>query len=83
MQIATGIPLGNGQVERIHCIIIPVLSKLTIDDSTKQFKHVDKLQRILNSTVTRSTKITPFQLLTSVRMKNKEDLMIRDILEEE
>ena len=31
----------------------------------------------------RSTKITPFQLLTGVRMKNKEDLMIRDILEEE
>ena len=83
VQTAMGVPRRNGQVERIHRIIKPVLSKLKIDDATKWFKHVDKLQRILNNTVIRSTKITPFQLLTGVRMKNKEHLMIRDILEEE
>ena len=52
VQIATSIPRGNGQVERIHRIMIPVLSKLTTDDATKWFKHVEKLQRILNSTMT-------------------------------
>ncbi|GFS98476.1 retrovirus-related Pol polyprotein from transposon 17.6 [Trichonephila clavipes] len=35
LQIATGIPRGNGQVERIHRTLIPVLTKLSLDDSTK------------------------------------------------
>ncbi|GFY65859.1 transposon Tf2-9 polyprotein [Trichonephila inaurata madagascariensis] len=32
LQIATGIPRGNGQVERIHRTLIPVLTKLSLDD---------------------------------------------------
>ncbi|GFV69671.1 integrase catalytic domain-containing protein [Trichonephila clavipes] len=55
-QIATGVPRGNGQVERIHRTLIPVLTKLSLDDSTKWYKYVDRLQRILNSTISRSTK---------------------------
>ncbi|GFU09303.1 retrovirus-related Pol polyprotein from transposon 17.6 [Trichonephila clavipes] len=35
LQIATGVPRGNGQVERIHRTLIPVLIKLSLDDSTK------------------------------------------------
>ncbi|GFX92976.1 hypothetical protein TNCV_139201 [Trichonephila clavipes] len=35
LQIATGVPRGNGQVERIHRTLIPVLTKLSLDDSTK------------------------------------------------
>lgn len=31
----TGVPRGNGQVERIHRIVIGSLSKLSIDDSKK------------------------------------------------
>ncbi|GFX66848.1 retrovirus-related Pol polyprotein from transposon 17.6 [Trichonephila clavipes] len=56
LQIATGVPRGNGQVERIHRTLIPVLTKLSLDDSTKWYKYVDRLQRILNSTISRSTK---------------------------
>ena len=56
IQIATGVPRGNGQVERIHRTLIPILTKLTLDDPTKWFKRVDKLQRILYSTITQSTK---------------------------
>ncbi|GFW34128.1 retrovirus-related Pol polyprotein from transposon 17.6 [Trichonephila clavipes] len=56
LQIATGVPRGNRQVERIHRTLIPVLTKLSLDDSTKWFKYVDRLQRILNSTICRSTK---------------------------
>ncbi|GFW69092.1 transposon Tf2-9 polyprotein [Trichonephila clavipes] len=56
LQIATDVPRGNGQVERIHRTLIPVLTKLSLDDSTKWYKYVDRLQRILNSTISRSTK---------------------------
>ncbi|GFX96524.1 hypothetical protein TNCV_1441981 [Trichonephila clavipes] len=35
LQMATGVPRGSGQVERIHRTLIPVLTKLSSDDSTK------------------------------------------------
>ncbi|GFS97062.1 transposon Tf2-6 polyprotein [Trichonephila clavipes] len=83
LQIATGVPRGNGQVERIHRTWIPVLTKLSLDDSTKWYKYVDRLQRILNSTISRSTKWTPFELLVGIKMRNKEDILIKDLLLEE
>ncbi|GFS39187.1 transposon Tf2-9 polyprotein [Trichonephila inaurata madagascariensis] len=83
LQIATGIPRRNGQIERIHRTLIPVLTKLSLDDSTKWYKYVDRLQRILNSTICRSTKWTPFELLIGTKMRNNEDIRIRDILLEE
>ncbi|GFT21546.1 transposon Tf2-6 polyprotein [Trichonephila clavipes] len=81
--ITTGVPRGNGQVERIHRTLIPVLTKLSIDDPTKWYKFVDRLQRILNSTSNRSTKWSPFELLTGVTMRNREDLYLRNLLMEE
>ncbi|GFV87085.1 hypothetical protein TNCV_5113031 [Trichonephila clavipes] len=81
LQITTGVPRGNGQVERIHRTLIPVLTKLSIDDSTKWYKIVDRFQRILNSTSNRNTKWSPFELLTG--MRNKEDLYLRNLLTEE
>ncbi|GFT71662.1 transposon Tf2-6 polyprotein [Trichonephila clavipes] len=63
--------------------LIPVLTKLSIDDPTKWYKFVDRLQRILNSTSNRSTKWSPFELLTGVTMRNKEDLYLRKLLMEE
>ncbi|GFW68412.1 hypothetical protein TNCV_1191111 [Trichonephila clavipes] len=83
LQIATGVPRGNGQVERIHRTLIPVLTKLSLDDSLKWYKYVDRLQRILNSTISRSTKWTPFELLVGIKMRNKEDILIKDLLLEE
>ncbi|GFU50977.1 hypothetical protein TNCV_4461721 [Trichonephila clavipes] len=83
LQIATGVPRGNGQVERIHRTLIPVLTKLSLDDSTKWYKYVDRLQRILSSTISRSTKRTPFELLVGIKMRNKEDILIKDLLLEE
>ncbi|GFX67367.1 transposon Tf2-8 polyprotein [Trichonephila clavipes] len=83
LQIATGVPRGNGQVERIHRTLIPVLTKLSLDDSTKWYKYVDRLQRILNSTISRSTKWTPFELLVGIKMRNKEYILIKDLLLEE
>ncbi|GFW08257.1 retrovirus-related Pol polyprotein from transposon 17.6 [Trichonephila clavipes] len=83
VQITTGVPRGNGQIERMHETIIPVLTKLTIEEPEKWFKHVHRLQRIMNSTTTRSTKFTPFEVLIGVKMKQKEDLQIKHLLEDE
>ncbi|GFU95740.1 retrovirus-related Pol polyprotein from transposon 17.6 [Trichonephila clavipes] len=66
LQITTSVPRGNGQVERIHRTLIPVLTKLSIDDPTKWYKFVDRLQRILNSTSNRNTIWSPFELLTGI-----------------
>ncbi|GFV23799.1 retrovirus-related Pol polyprotein from transposon 17.6 [Trichonephila clavipes] len=83
IQITTGVPRGNGQIERMHETIIPVLSKLTIEKPEKWFKLVHRLQCIMNSTTTRSTKFTPFEVLIGVKMKQKEDLQIKHLLEDE
>ncbi|GFT50797.1 retrovirus-related Pol polyprotein from transposon 17.6 [Trichonephila clavipes] len=83
LQIATGVPRGNGQVERIHRTLIPVLTKLSLDDSTKWYKYVDRLQRILNSTISCSTKWTLFELLVGIKRRNKEYILIKDLLLEE
>ncbi|GFX51844.1 retrovirus-related Pol polyprotein from transposon 17.6 [Trichonephila clavipes] len=54
-----------------------------------RMKHVDALSRypvmirILNSTICRSTKWTPFELLVGTKMRNKEDILIKDLLLEE
>ncbi|GBN80685.1 Retrovirus-related Pol polyprotein from transposon 17.6 [Araneus ventricosus] len=74
LKITTGIPRGNGQIERMHRILIPVLSKLSHDDPMKLFKHVPTVQRIINSSTSRSTKYTPFELMMGTKMKNKEDI---------
>ncbi|GFV83061.1 transposon Tf2-9 polyprotein [Trichonephila clavipes] len=78
-----GVPRKGNEVERIHRTLIPVLTKLSLDDSTKWYKYVDRLQRILNSTISRSTKWTPFELLVGIKMRNKEDILIKDLLLEE
>ncbi|XP_036319674.1 insertion element IS476 uncharacterized 39.2 kDa protein-like [Rhagoletis pomonella] len=36
----TGLPRGNGQIERANRIILSVLMKLLIDDSSNSYKHV-------------------------------------------
>ena len=66
--VTTGLPRANGQVERLNRAIISILSKLLIEESAKWYKHVDKLQRILNSTFNHSVNATPFDLLFDVKM---------------
>lgn len=80
--ITTGQPRGNGQVERIHQIIINVLNKLSADDPTKWYKHVSAVQRCINNTYQRSVKMSPFELLTGVKMRDKDDNIL-ELIEEE
>lgn len=78
----TGVPRGNGQVERINGVIVPALTKLAIRDPTKWYKHAAALQRYINSTNSRSTGRTPFQLMFGTCMRNPEDLQLARALEE-
>ncbi|GBM95051.1 hypothetical protein AVEN_117612-1 [Araneus ventricosus] len=82
MQITTGVPRADCQIERMHGILIPVPAKLSIDDPAKLFKFVPDVQRIINRAVSRSSKFTPFELMTGVKMRNKGDLKIKEILDE-
>lgn len=82
VRITTGVPRGNGQIERVNRIIIPVLTKLSLEDPTKWFKYVERVQRALNSTIQRSIGATPFEILTGVKMRNKEDILIKELLED-
>ncbi|KAG5318843.1 POL3 protein, partial [Pseudoatta argentina] len=64
--------------QQYHHIII--LSKLSIEEPAKWYKHVDKLQRILNSTFNRSVR---FDLLFGVKMRDETDLKLREVIEQE
>lgn len=80
--IATGVPRGNGQVERINRIIIPLLTKLCHNNPANWYKHVDRVQRMLNNSPPRSTNVTPFKILTGLNMRTSEDVELRELLEE-
>lgn len=79
----TGVPRGNGQVERIHRVIISVLAKLSIENPEKWFQHTEKVQQFLNKTHQRAIGMTPFELLFGVPMKTKEDVQMKEIIEQE
>lgn len=80
--ITTGVPRGNGQVERINRIIYPVLTKLSSENPGQWYRHTSRLQTILNSTTTRSTGKTPFEILVGVKMRVKDDYELAKQLEE-
>ncbi|UYV74565.1 hypothetical protein LAZ67_12000152 [Cordylochernes scorpioides] len=79
--ITTGVLRGNGQLERINCTIVSVLTKLSIDNPQEWHKHVRKLQKALNSTHQRSIRMSPFEILFRVKMR-KEDLRLLEMIEE-
>jgi len=82
-KITADLPRANGQVEKINRTIIPVLAKISIDDSTKWYKHVSRLQQILNSTYQRSIDTTPFELLIGTKMKTNEDVIMKEAIVQE
>ena len=78
----TGVPRGNGQVERLNRSIIPILTKKSIENPLHWFKHTVGVQLTLNSISSRATRMTPFELLIGVRMHTKEDIQLAELLEE-
>ncbi|KAG7295050.1 hypothetical protein JYU34_022520 [Plutella xylostella] len=83
IQITTGVPRGNGQVERIHRIIVSVLTKLCIEDEKLWYRHVSSVQRMINSTYQRSVGMSPYELLIGTKMRQKEDVELLKLLQEE
>lgn len=82
IKTTTGMPRANGQVERINRSIIPVLTKLSIDDPSKWYRHVSALQQALNNAFNRSIASSPFKLLFGVQIKQKVDINITEALEQ-
>lgn len=64
MTITTGVPHGNGQIERVNRTMISVLTKLGIDDLPKWYKYLNRVQL----TFQRSIATTPFEVLVGVKM---------------
>lgn len=81
--ITTGLPRANGQVERVNSTIIPVLSKLSINDPTKWYQHVGRVQQVLNSSYHRSIGTSPFELMTGVKMRDQTSNHIKQLIEDE
>lgn len=81
--ITTGLPRANGQVERINSIVTPILAKMSDENPTKWYKYVEAVQRAINSSYQRSINRTPFELLTGVRMRNKADIRINELISKE
>lgn len=77
----TGVPRGNGQVERVNRIVIPVLSKLAAPKTDNWYKHVDQVQQYINSSPSRSTGLSPFELLIGKNMLLKDDLALKELVE--
>ncbi|XP_062123223.1 myosin heavy chain, non-muscle-like [Drosophila sulfurigaster albostrigata] len=79
----TGVPRGNGQVERVNRSILAIISKLSADKPDKWFKFVPKVQRVINGTTHKSTKHSPFELMFGVKMRNDADCRILQMLDDE
>jgi Integrase core domain. len=81
--VTTGVPRGNGQVERVNRIVIPILTKLTAPNPGDWYKCVDRTQQYINSSPTRSTGLSPFELLVGKKMRLKDDVSLREIVDNE
>lgn len=83
LSITTGVPRGNGQCERLNAVVINSLAKMSVEDPKLWYKHVAKLQKFINSTIARSTKRSPFELLIGVPMRDAFDANLAKLLEDE
>ena len=81
--ITTGVPRGNGQIERLNQSIISVLTKLCVSEPRKWYRHVPEIQMVLNSTFQRAINTSPFEALFGTSMRKESSLAILDMLEED
>ena len=59
------------------------LTKLSLDDPEKWYKHVTKLQEAINTTFQRSIGRSPFELMFGVQARRSEDFKLREVIQEE
>lgn len=80
--ITTGVPRGNGQVERLNRTIIAILTKLSLFKPEEWFKHVNKVQQYINASFNRSIGATPFEILIGRKMRLPNDLELHDLVQQ-
>ena len=84
VQIATGSPKANGQVERINRIIGPMLAKLSEKSSGRHwYKVIEDVEYALNNTVSKSTGETPSKLLFGVNQRMLKLDPVRNYVEQQ
>lgn len=81
--ITTGVPRGNGQVERVNRTLIPLLTKLAAPEPHEWYKYVDIAQQYLNTTPHRSIGTSPFRVLFGTHPRLKDCPEIKELLERE
>ncbi|XP_037929868.1 uncharacterized protein LOC119664454 [Teleopsis dalmanni] len=81
--IATGVPRGNGQVERINKTVSGLLTKLCINSSANWYKFVGRVQQFINNIPPKSTKHAPFKILTGFDMRTQDSLGLREWVDDE
>lgn len=81
--ITTGVPRGNGQVERINRVLIPLLTKLAAPKPEEWHKYVEVAQQCLNTTTSRSIGTSPFHILYGTHPRLKDCPEVKEILEAE
>lgn len=67
----------------MHKIIVSMLAKLCAEEPINWYRHLRKVQMIMNSTSSRSTQFSPIKLLTGVEMRLSDQPDLREILNEE
>uniref|UniRef100_A0A034VDD5 Pro-Pol polyprotein n=1 Tax=Bactrocera dorsalis TaxID=27457 RepID=A0A034VDD5_BACDO len=83
IKITTGVPRGNGQIERVNRVILSMLSKLSINDPAKWYQYAAMVQKAINAHVHSSTKFTPYEIMFGVKMKSEMSSDIIRLLQEE
>lgn len=78
--ITTGVPRGNGQVERVNAIVTNTIAKISTENPGKWYKHVSRVQRAINGTYQRSIGTSPFELLFGVKLRTPEDLHLEEMI---
>lgn len=58
------IPRNDGQVQRLNRTIISILTELSTEDPEKWFKHLSRVQKLLNSTAQEKRKSKSFRNIT-------------------
>lgn len=69
--IATGCTRGNGLVERINKIVITILFKLCAENPQQWCRYVERVQQCINNTLPRSTRVSPFRILTGLEIRTE------------
>ncbi|KAH8241678.1 hypothetical protein KR032_009007, partial [Drosophila birchii] len=66
----------------MHQIVIPMLSKLSQENPRCWYKQVGRVQQTITNTEPRSTKLSPFKLLTGLDMRVSSNQEFKELIKE-